>query len=245
MFSLEFETYLKDRGHHESAEFVHLVWCWHAACDQCGTCADYRVASLYEMYSFLTKDCDSNHFPSQFCHRHYKDMPIQTFEALLQNITTCIQLYSFATGYTCTTQDLFWLLTNKSFFSDLTWMDKESTYYPKACNIPKLMGKVVTLNYLKHKPDKSYALNPTSKGTYPVHILQHEDTDTDLGSDGNDSIYKDHFFDKTDVHTSHRICRSDLSTGLNPLRCVGGVCRHCRSDKLHLGKELECHLHLN
>ena len=49
MFSLEVETYLKDRGHHESAEFVHLVWCWHAACDQCGTCADYRVASLYEM----------------------------------------------------------------------------------------------------------------------------------------------------------------------------------------------------
>ena len=110
-------------------------------------------------------------------------------------------------------------------------MDKESTYYPKACNIPKLMGKVVTLNYLKHKPDKSYALNPTTKGTYPVHILQHEDTDTDLGSDGNDSIYKDHFFDKTDVHTSHRIYHSDLSTGLNPLRCVSGVHRHHRTDE--------------
>ena len=130
----------------------------------------------------------------------------------------------------CTIQDLSPHLPIHHFLLDLTRMDKESTYYPKACNIPKLMVKVVTLNYLKHKTDKSYALNPTTKGTYPVHILQQEDTDTDLGSDGNDSIYKNHFFDKTDVHTSHRIHCSDLSTGLNPLRCVGGVCRHYRMD---------------
>ena len=82
MFSLEVETYLRERGHDESAEFVHLVQCWHAACDQCGACADYRVASLYEMYTFLAKDCDFDHFPSQFCHGHYKGMPIHTFEAL-------------------------------------------------------------------------------------------------------------------------------------------------------------------
>ena len=66
-------------------------------------------------------------------------------------------------------------LTNESFFSDLTHMDKESSYYPKACNIPKIMGKVVTLNYLKHKPEKNYVFKPTAKGTYPVHILETDD----------------------------------------------------------------------
>ena len=115
MFSLEVKTYLKDRGHHESAEFVHLVWCWHAACDQCGTCADYRVASFYEMYSFLTKDCNFDHFPSQFCHRNYKGVPIQTFEALLQNITTHIQLYSFATGYVYNPRSILTLMNHSSW----------------------------------------------------------------------------------------------------------------------------------
>ena len=157
-------------------------------------------------------------------------MPIHTFEALLQNITTHIQLYSFAVSHTYNPRSIS-TLTNESFFSDLTRMDKESSYYPKACNIPKLMGKVVTLNYLKHKPKKTYALNPTTKGTYPVHIMEHHDSDTKLGIDGSGRIYKDHFFDKPDVHTSHRVCRSDLSTGLNPLRCVVGVCRHYRTDE--------------
>ena len=45
MFSLEVETYLRERGHDESAEFVCFVQHWHAACDQHGACADYRVAS--------------------------------------------------------------------------------------------------------------------------------------------------------------------------------------------------------
>ena len=157
-------------------------------------------------------------------------MPIHTFEALLQNITTHIQLYSFAVSHTYNPRSIS-TLTNESFFSDLTRMDKESSYYPKACNIPKLMGKVVTLNYLKHKPEKTYALNPTTKGTYPVHIMEQHDSDTELGIDGSGRIYKDHFFDKPDVHTSHRVCHSDLSTGLNPLRCVAGVCRHYRTDE--------------
>ena len=64
---------------------------------------------------------------------------------------------------------LLWL--NESFFSDLTRLDKESPFYPKACNIPKLVGKVVQLNYYKHKANKSYSLQPTAKGTYPCSCV--------------------------------------------------------------------------
>ena len=140
MFSLEVETYLRDRGHDESAKFVHLVWHWHAACDQHGTCADYRVASLYKMYTFLTKDCDFDHIPSQFYHRHYKGIPIHTFEALFQNITTHIQLYSFAVSHTSNPRSIS-TLTNESFFSDLTRMDKESSYYPQGLQYTKTYGE--------------------------------------------------------------------------------------------------------
>ena len=120
-------------------------------------------------------------------------------------------------------------LANESFFSDLTRLDKESTYYPKACNIPHLLGKVVTLNYFKHKPDKSYSLQTTLKGSYPVHILDINDEDTSIESQSY--IYKNHFFDNIDLHNSFRSRKTDLSMGLNPLHSVQSVCRHYRMDE--------------
>ena len=35
-------------------------------------------------------------------------------------------------------------------------------------------------------------------------------------------IYKNHSFDYEDMHAKYRTCRSDISTGLAPLRCVHG-----------------------
>ena len=94
----------------------------------------------------------------QSCHKgHFRGMPMPTYEALLQNINTCIQLYQYAHGNTYNTHSIS-TLANESFFSDLTQLDKESPFYPKACNIPKLVGKVVQLNYYKHKANKSYSL---------------------------------------------------------------------------------------
>ena len=60
-----------------------------------------------------------------------------------------------------------------SFFLDLCHLDKESPIYPKACNVGSIMGQVVALNYFKHKPDKNFTLT-TTKGKYPVHILESE-----------------------------------------------------------------------
>ena len=50
-------------------------------------------------------------------------------------------------------------------------MNKESANYPKASNIPHIIGNVVLLNYFKHNPNKSFALTMTTRGTYPVHLL--------------------------------------------------------------------------
>ena len=41
------------------------------------------------------------------------------------------------------------------FFSDINRLDKEGgNSYPKAVNMPKIIGKVVTVNHYKHKHDK-------------------------------------------------------------------------------------------
>ena len=156
-----------------------------------------------------------------------------TFEALLQNIKTCIQLYKYANGNIYNSCSIS-TLANESFFSDLTQLDKESPFYPKACNIPKLVGKVVQLNYYKHKANKSYSLQPTAKGTNPVHVF-----DEELTSEIGDSqhIYKNHFFDIVDTHMSYRSCKTDLSTGLNPHRGVHSVCRYYKTNESMVGPQ--------
>ena len=154
---LMFNNTWRDNGFDTTAEFIQLVCNWHNACDMRGASADHRVATLYEFYKFLTHDIKFHGYPSQFTSHYYKGMPLHTYEAILQNVTTRIQLYSYTHNWTYNPHAIS-TLANESFFSDLKKLDKESTYYPKACNIPHLLGKVVTLNYFKHKPHKSYIL---------------------------------------------------------------------------------------
>ena len=97
MFSQQLEDFFREKNWHESAEFVHIVRTWHSACNMTGIKADKCVQCLYEMHKFLMKDINFDDFPSPIG-RYIKGMPIQTYEAILQNILTHLQLYTFAHG---------------------------------------------------------------------------------------------------------------------------------------------------
>ena len=118
-------------------------------------------------------------------------------------------------------------LTNESFFSDMGRMDKESRAYPKACNVSKIFGRVVTLNYFKHLPEKKWFLTMTHKGTYPEHLADiHREEILD-----QEGFYCNHFFDYPDERSSQRCWRSDISRGTQPLRFSGGVRKFYRGDE--------------
>ena len=122
-------------------------------------------------------------------------MPIQTFEAILQNISTRIQLYQFAHGGNHNVRSIS-TLSNESFFSDLTRFDTEGHGYSKACNVPKVMGQAVTVNYFKHNPEKSFTLHPMMKGTYPVHLHEDDQSHTEVESaQVHGGMFCDHYFD--------------------------------------------------
>ena len=111
------------------------------------------------------------------------------------------------------------MLSNESFLSDLTRLDQESHSYPKTCNIPHVMGQVVTLNYLKHKLDEGFDLCATMKGTYPVHLL---DDDRDHINQENvsdhKSLYRDHYFDMINPNKSlYGCCKDDVSKRTAPM----------------------------
>ena len=153
-FSAEVEDFMHDKQHTATADFISIVRNWFRACEKYGIKADDRVEYLFDMHDFLTKGIDFHKFPGLCTGRHIRGMPIQTFEAILQNIATRISLYSLSTDGTYNAQNIS-TLANESFFSDINRWDKEGlNSYPKAVNMPKVIGKIVSLNSFKHRTDK-------------------------------------------------------------------------------------------
>ena len=114
MFSRQVKDFFRSKNWNESAKFVHITRAWHCACNMRGMHADKRVQCLYEMHQYLTKGIDFDMFPSPFgC--YIKGMPIQTFEAILQNILTRLQLYKFAHDGNYNARSVS-TLSNESFF---------------------------------------------------------------------------------------------------------------------------------
>ena len=86
------------------------------------------------------------------------------------------------------------------------------------------MGRVVMLNYFKHKRNKNYSLTAMLKPKYLPYLAE-EDTERIQNENAKmfEGLYRDHFFDCKDTHKSQRCRRDDISMGLQALRCVSGV----------------------
>ena len=96
------------------------------------------------MHKFLTDGINFNCITFQYPGRYIKGITWQTFEALLQNISTHIQLYSYTNCGTYNTRAVS-TLANESFFVDLVRYDKESHGYPKGTNLSHVFGRVVLI----------------------------------------------------------------------------------------------------
>lgn len=225
-FSKPVEEWMTKRGYTVTAYFVRLTRNWHHACNKRGLSAETRIQHLFAMHRFLTAGIDFDKFPAKCSERYVRGMPVQTFEAILQCISTRIFLYKFSLDNNYNTRSVS-TLANESFFADLTRMDRNGRYYPKACNIENIIGRVVTLNYFKHKPEKHFHLTTTTRGTYPVHHLESDSQHLEEHQLEN-LEFKNNFFDYEDTHKSHRIRKTDISKGNAPQRCDAGVREYFR-----------------
>ena len=225
MFSVEVERYMRDNNFDDTADFIKLVRNWHDACNKRGIKADVRVSRLCDMHEFLTKGINFDCVPFQYPGRYIKGLTWQTYEAMLQVISTRIQLYYFARGGTYNARAVS-TLANESFFADLVRYDKESHGYPKGTNVSRVFGRVVLINHFKHKSSKNYCLAATVKSKYEVKLAERNYEKYCAETTHNyDGMFRNHFFDYPDKHKSHRVRRDDITTGLNPPRTSGGVRR--------------------
>lgn len=224
LFGKPVEKEMRDRGYNVEADFVQIVRDWHRACDERSITADSRVLYMVKFLHYLIDDVHLDKFPFKHIGRYVKGVPYQTFDAICQNITCRIQLYELALKKMYSARAIS-TLPCESMFSDLVRFDREGNGYIKACNIGMILGRVVAVNYVKHKPQKTYYLMPTTKGTYPVHVLDWEsDEEDEDGNLSNSFHYANHHFDKVQTNrNNHRKRRSDITTGIAPMRGVLGV----------------------
>ena len=223
MFNYSVERWMRSKGYSETAHFIRLVRNWHDACNRRGLTADTRVRYLNDLHLFLVNGINFNAVPFQYPDRYIRGMTWQTFEALLQNISTRIQLYYLSSNLTYNARSVS-TLSNESFFSDLVRLDKESHGYPKGVNVSKVFGRCVLINFFKHKRDRNYFLAPTIKCKYEVKLaesnLRRYRRETAFHHSG---LYRDHFFDFPNELKSQRVRRDDITTGLSALRTNPGV----------------------
>ena len=229
MFNYDVERYMREKGFEDTADFIRLVRNWHKACNKRGIPADERVIKLFEMHKFLTAGVNFDSVPFQFSGRYIRGMTWQTYEAILQMISTRIQLYNYSQDKTYNARAVS-MLANESFFANLVCLDKESHGYPKGPNVSRVFGRVVLLNHFKHKRDKNYVLSATIKCKYDIKLA-----DEDCLKYANetiqhhDGLFKNHFFDYPNQIKSQRVRKTDITTGIAALRNTDGVHRWFRT----------------
>ena len=238
MFNYDVERYMRENQFDDTAKFICLVREWHDTCNRRGITADDRVSTLKRMHKFFTKGINFNCVPFQYPGRYIKGLTWQTFEAILQSISMCIQLYYYTKDGTYNARAVS-TLSNESFFSNLVRYDKESHSYPKGMNVSRVFGCVVLINHVKHKWDKKYYLTAMIKNKYEIKLAESSFSrylrETAFHYKG---LYHDHFFDFPNQLKSQQVRRDDMTTGLAALRNTDGVCRWFRTVKADILPEI-------
>ena len=96
---------MTNKGYTDTAYFIKLVKSWNQACDERGMAADERVEHMPN-FCYLTEGINFDTFPSVSTQRCIHGMPIQTFEDILHNISTCVSLSALAFGKNFNTRSI-------------------------------------------------------------------------------------------------------------------------------------------
>ena len=94
VFSAEVEQIMQNNADMKEAELVKHIRNWYEACNKHGLQLTDRIKYLIEMNNYMLSFYDSSHFPMNTTHA--KGLPSTTFQAILQNISMRIQLYTLS-----------------------------------------------------------------------------------------------------------------------------------------------------
>ena len=96
-FSEDVQKILTRCNYVSEAKFVKLVWNWYKACDERGMAVNERLTNLYKMYEYLSNLMSEHHYPP--LKTHICGIPIRTYEALMQSISTRFTLFHLSSTH--------------------------------------------------------------------------------------------------------------------------------------------------
>ena len=205
VFSEEVEFNIRKHGDCHTADFVRLIHRWFNACDDRGISVHNRLQRLIDMHNYLTNFYDECTYPPPTTHIY--ELPLQTFEMLLQATSLRIALYTLSSKHKFNHRAIS---TGgiESSFADLSIIEITGAGCPKAYQIPKLMSILVEYNTAKHDPTKLFKMDNRKGVPYKSSVLDIEKKlldENEVDSDGNvvPNFYRTHAFDKT-MHTTEK-----------------------------------------
>ena len=129
VFNEGVEENIHKHGDSHTANFVHLLQNWFMASDERGITLKDRLQYLVEMHNYMNQFYDPSEYPPPSTHIY--NMPIQSFEMLMQSISMHIACYQLAKKNTFNNRALS-TLAIESCFSDLKYSGIEWIWMPKS-----------------------------------------------------------------------------------------------------------------
>ena len=132
IFSAEVEQIMWNNADMKEAELVKHICNWYEACNKLGLQLTDRIKYLIEMNNYMLSFYDSSHFPMNTT--HVKGLLSTTFQAILQNISMRIQLYTLSAKKTHNHRAISTLAV-ESMFSSLSTLCQNSSGIPLTAKI--------------------------------------------------------------------------------------------------------------
>ena len=151
VFSSDVAKIMCSNGDWKEADLVNNVCNWYDACNECGLSVSQRITNLLQMHNYLMKYYDPENFPMNTS--YVSNLPSTTFQSLMQNISTRIQLYHLSKFKTYNHRSVS-ILAVESLFTDLASLASNTNGVPLAANIPKHISWMTLLNSVKTDPTK-------------------------------------------------------------------------------------------
>ena len=132
IFSLQVEQIMGNNGDLKEAELVKHICHWYDACNKRGIQLTDRIKYLVSMNNYMLSFYDTSYFPMNTT--HVKGLPSTTFQAILHNISTRIQLYNLSAKKSYNHRAIS-TLSVESMFSSLSTLCQNSSGIPLAVKI--------------------------------------------------------------------------------------------------------------
>ena len=148
-FSEEVEKWMFENGYKKAAKLTNLIRSWYEASDKSGMKATERIKHLINMRNFLLDGVSFGTFPP--ASRFQKGIPVITFEGMLMDIDSKLQMYGMTGSYNIRTVGSLAAETTVGILQSLYPTNQVSI---KARDVPSLISTVVEVMTCKINPNR-------------------------------------------------------------------------------------------